>query len=198
MRVPALVAGGYLPDAVRGTTQHGLIHIADVYATLLGLAGVDPIDHNATAAGVPQIDSLDVWPLLSGTNTTSPRVEIPISAGALVAWPYKLVRGLNWWSGYTGPVYPNASSPGLSPDIWVDCGTGCLYNLESDATESVNLAAQQPDLVASLGSRLDSLVTTFWTNADVGVDACPANITMWCGCWAAIHTYGGFLGPYQH
>ena len=37
------------------------------------------VDQRAAAASLPPLDSLDVWPLLSGANTTSPRTEIPLS-----------------------------------------------------------------------------------------------------------------------
>lgn len=197
VRVPALAAGGYLPRAVRGTQQPGLFHIADVYSTLLGVAGVDPADAGAAAAGLPPVDGLDMWPLLSGANATSPRTEVPIAPGALVVWPHKLIRGWTWWSGRTGPVYPNASSPGASPDVWVDCGDGCVFDLVADEFEAVDLAPARPDLVAALGARLTTLTAGFWTNNDTAVDACPPNVTLLCGCWAAVHTWGGFLGPYK-
>ena len=51
--------GGLLPDAVRGGTVHSLIHMADWYATLCGLANVDPSDSSAAAAGLPKLDSMD-------------------------------------------------------------------------------------------------------------------------------------------
>lgn len=34
------------------------------------IAGVDPHDAASAAAGLPQIDSINMWPLLSGTNVT--------------------------------------------------------------------------------------------------------------------------------
>jgi hypothetical protein len=37
------------------------------------------VDQRAAAADLPPLDSLNVWPLLSGANTTSPRTEIPLS-----------------------------------------------------------------------------------------------------------------------
>ena len=45
----------------------------------LDLAGVDPIDDRAAKANLPPIDSLSVWPLISGQNSSSPRMDIPIS-----------------------------------------------------------------------------------------------------------------------
>jgi arylsulfatase A-like enzyme len=40
INVAAFVSGGLLPTAVRGTTNNGIVHIADWYATLAGLYGV--------------------------------------------------------------------------------------------------------------------------------------------------------------
>ena len=51
------------------------------YATLCGLVGVDPNDTHAHAHGLPPIDSLDMWPMITGRNETSPRVEIPLRGG---------------------------------------------------------------------------------------------------------------------
>jgi arylsulfatase B len=201
VRVPALVTGGALPLSVRGTVDPSLVHIADFYATFCAFAGVDPTDHKAAAAGLPPIDSLDLWPLITGTNATSPRTEVPIAPGALISWPYKLVRGLTWWSGYSGEIYPNASStaPNASPDIWVDCGNGCLYDLVADETESVDLAASQPQLVVQLSARLDVLEAGFFSNNDTAINPmCPPNVTLLCGCWAADNIYGGYFGPYQY
>ena len=42
------------------------IHIADWYATLSKMAQVDLTDFRAANAGLPKIDSLDVWPFLVG------------------------------------------------------------------------------------------------------------------------------------
>ena len=194
--VPAFVAGGYLPPAARGRRVAGLAHIADWYATLLGLVGVDPADSRAAAAGLPPPDSLDVWPLIAGENSTSPRVEVPVAPSTLISWPWKVLTGWQWWSGEVGETYPNATSPTRSPNIWVDCGAGCLYNLDDDPTEQNNVAAQHADVVAALSARLDVLAKGFFSNNDSGVDACPPG-TLLCGCWAAVNRWGGALGPYQ-
>lgn len=43
-RTAAFVAGGLIPPALHGTTNDGLFHVADWYATLTRLAGVDATD----------------------------------------------------------------------------------------------------------------------------------------------------------
>ena len=65
-RVAAWVNGGLLPDTVRGGTVTALIHMADWYATFCRLAGADPVDTVAAQHNLPPIDSMDMWPLLSG------------------------------------------------------------------------------------------------------------------------------------
>ena len=46
------------------------------YATYAGFAGVSPADPVGTAAGMPTIDSLDIWPTLSKVGAVSPRTEL--------------------------------------------------------------------------------------------------------------------------
>ena len=80
VRVNAFASGGFLqlPQAIRGQKTEGYIHIADWYAILCALAGVDPTDKQAEKANLPPIDSFNMWPLISGQNLTSPRVDIPL------------------------------------------------------------------------------------------------------------------------
>ena len=55
--VAAFVSGGFLPPAVRGTVNNGIVHIADWYATFLSFSHLDPTDKRAAAAGnIPPID----------------------------------------------------------------------------------------------------------------------------------------------
>jgi len=82
IRVPAFVAGGFVPAPVRGTTQHALIAGWDWYATLAALAAVSPYDDAAAAAGLPPIDSFDFWPLLSGATTEAPRQQLVLGSSA--------------------------------------------------------------------------------------------------------------------
>ena len=117
MRVAAWVNGGLLPDSRRGEKVESLIHVADWYATLCGLANVDPHDTSAAAAGLPALDSVDQWPVLStagaGAQGSGPRKSIvtaftcgtkpcntwgdpdlgPLSGALLDSDGYKLVWG---------------------------------------------------------------------------------------------------------
>jgi hypothetical protein len=66
-----------------------MVHIADWYATFLHLAGDDDMhDPRALAAKLPQPDSINVWDLISGANSTSPRTEVVLSALPGMGNPY--------------------------------------------------------------------------------------------------------------
>ena len=81
VRTAAFVAGGLLPASVRGTVLHDPIHIADWYTTFRVLAGVmapaGGVEDHPLAA-VPPVDGLDMWPLLTGQNTTGVHVDGPL------------------------------------------------------------------------------------------------------------------------
>ena len=161
VRVNAFAAGGAIPLARRGTTEAGLIELADWYTTFCAIAGVDPADPAAQAAGLPAPDGFNMWPLLKGENTTSPRQYVVMGSsdntpqagnaivqGVLRADGYKLLLGKvenNWW---TGPTYPNSST---YPSGNYNCGAkGCLFNVFADPTEHTDVAADHPDIVAEL------------------------------------------------
>ena len=95
------------------------------------LAGVNATDAVAAASGLPPIDSVDLWPLLSGANASSPRWEIPVGAGELLQYPLKLLSGPQMYSGWAGPLYPNATSPAHSPDV-DQVGGGWMMGGEED------------------------------------------------------------------
>ena len=56
IRVNAWASGGMIPAAMRGRKLEGLTAVWDVYATFSAVAGADPTDHRAAAAGLPPID----------------------------------------------------------------------------------------------------------------------------------------------
>jgi len=69
IRVNSFVSGGLLPASMRGSASQQYVHLADWYGTLCYLAGVDVLDEAAAAAGLPQPDSVNLWPWLSGQET---------------------------------------------------------------------------------------------------------------------------------
>lgn len=198
IRATAFASGGFVPQSVRGTTQDGVVHIADWYGTFCEMAGVDPTDYVAAQAGLPPVDSFNIWPLISGSNATSPRNEIPVSQTALIQGQYKLLTGQQIEATWSGPQYPNASSPAspVDPGPTMDCKQGCLFDVLNDPTEHVDIAAQHPGIVTSMTARLQTLVKGFYTNNDTFANACPSNITMPCACWKAVNYWGGYFGPY--
>lgn len=183
------------------------------YATFAGLAGVDPTDHRAAAAGLPPIDSLDMWPLLSGRNRTSPRTELVLGAvlgatdsgetfvqGVTRADGWKLLI-TNEGSGcidpawFNAPNYPNASSTKEPPlccgDPKVKTGLGCLFQVLEDPNETVNHAVAQPTIVAALRARIAELQATTYSPKRTGSEHGNAEI-----CAAALGKYKGYLGPF--
>ena len=105
VRVNAFASGGVIPSDRRGKTLESLIHIADVYATLIGLAhGGSPgnladiiKDVDAERAHLPPVDSMDFWPLITGKSAPTnwkPRTEIHLSSQALISGQFKLLVGV--------------------------------------------------------------------------------------------------------
>lgn len=141
----AFVSGGYLPQSARGTHCDGMISVADWYGTLARLAGdTHPVDVKAANAGLPPIDSLDVWPLVTGANTTSPRTVLPVDTETILVGSHKLIltapdfaphakRGIFVApAGWVGPAYPNRST--LLPHrdagtVKLNCSGGCLFDV---------------------------------------------------------------------
>ena len=78
IRGNSFVSGGFLPPSVRGSKFDGMVALWDWYATFASLAGVDPADARAAAAGLPPIDSHDLSPVILGQTTTSPRTSLVI------------------------------------------------------------------------------------------------------------------------
>ena len=188
IRVNAFVSGGFLPQAMRGKKTDGYIHLADWYATFCALAGVDPTDERAAKAKLPPIDSMNMWPLISGQNATSPRTDIPASFNTLISGDYKILVGIVNQAGWTGPQYPNRTNPHGIRAI-ERCGdAGCLYNIKTDPEERKNLALQMPDVLEKMQVALSEYQKGYF-NPDRG--------KQWPGaCDTAVNQYGGFWGPF--
>ena len=190
VRVNAFATGGYLPEKMRGQTTEGYIHIADWYSTFCALAGVDPTDDRAAKAKLPPIDSLNMWPLISGQNSTSPRVDIPISNTTLISGDYKILTGKVTISGWTGPIFPNNTDPQGGVSAVELCGdSGCLFNIRDDPNEHNNLAEKMPSILKDMKNKLIDYQKTQFI-PDHGKHMRIA------ACDTAISKYGGFWGPF--
>jgi arylsulfatase I/J len=203
------VSGGLVPQAQRGTKNENKCHVADWYATFCGLAGVDPIDHSAAAVGLPAVDSIDLWPSLTGANATAPRDVIPLAIdvgvgkkdvySAVIMGDWKWVVGLAiLQSFHQGPQYPNASiipyGEFNNKSYIQECidlgplGGGCLYNLASDPNELENVAGQNIKIVKQMRDVLNALRSTKYQEA--------SDLSQEPACLAAKDAYGNFFGPW--
>jgi arylsulfatase A-like enzyme len=189
-RVTAFASGGVLPQNVRGSTVTNLMHICDWFATFSFLAGVDPVDHKAIANHVPATDSVNLWPTLATPGGTNARTEITLSKNAIILWPYKLVLGSQggkgWWSS---PFHPNATQKDLKDNDKGCPADGCLFNIEEDPSEYVDLSVSLPSMKANLTAALAaSMATAYQTNESPGYNNCVTDKV-----YAAAHQ--NFLGP---
>lgn len=107
IRVNSWVNGGFLPAHVLGTKLQGLVAIWDWYATFARLAGVDPTDLEAEAAGLPPIDSVDVWGYVSGQQAASPRTMMVV--GAPSGW-HDIWGGVKHNASVVGVIYDNRTN----------------------------------------------------------------------------------------
>jgi len=192
-RVNAFASGGHLPKAVRGSKLEGMIHIADWYRTLTqGIAGLDPTDHWAAQSGLPAIDSLDVWPMLSGLNLTSPRESILVHEGMIVVGDWKYLKGGTHMgeAAWGGPHYPNSSTAtdSIAQHSFTCPEQGCLYNVVKDPSERSEVSSQHPHIVANMKEELGRQSQTMWSQ--------PHKLSPVCKK-AAWELYNGFYGPFQ-
>lgn len=214
IRVNAFVNGGVLPSQRRGQRETGYITGWDWYATYCALAGVDPMDKKAAQAGLHPVTSLNMWDLISGVNTTSPRSEMIIGStsairpngdgntlvGGLIQGHYKLVLGdpdrafLMGQNVRAGQFWPNETSSLIPVTILKECGrshaTGCLFDIHKDPYEEENLAhlPEFKELFNSMLARVDELQAGVYSPVRGGVN--PK------ACDMAYGKYDGFWGPF--
>lgn len=132
--------------ANKGTKYSGLSAAWDWYATLSELAGVDPTDVRAAAAGLPPIDSISLVDVLLGNQGddagsiatrrttlllgTEPTDGFPLgtTVGGVITQDngpsgeiWKLMVGPVKQSCWTSPTYPNATTNFNSNECVVNC-----------------------------------------------------------------------------
>ncbi|HVN84760.1 MAG TPA: arylsulfatase [Candidatus Binatia bacterium] len=126
-RVPAFVNW---PGHVKaGSTVDGMMHVVDMYPTLVTLAG------GSTAKSKP-LDGMDMWPTIGGGHP-SPRSEIVYNVELFRAG----IRDGDWKLIWRTPL------PAVVE----------LYNIAQDPSEKNNLAADNPEIVAALQKRANDL-----------------------------------------
>lgn len=151
VRALAFANGGLLPDEIRGKKTEGFIHIADWYTTFCNLAGVEPSD---SGPGKFPVDGVDVWPILTGENTTSPHKEIILGynyndKGAIIVGDYKLIVGIQGTYCNRAMHSPlNYPCEAVANDI--DCSPYCLYNIVDDPEEHNELSEVEPQKLQEL------------------------------------------------
>ena len=189
VRVNAFVSGGLLPEERRNKKAEGYIHLADWYGTFCEMAGVDPTDEAAAKAKLPPVDSMNMWPYISGKTDESPRKDVPVNINTLISGDYKIILGNVEQAGWTGPQYPNKTNPAGGIRAIERCGDhGCLYDIQKDPEERKNLAATMPTVLSSMRSKLAEYQKDYFN---------PNRGKAWPGaCQVAMNNYGGFWGPF--
>ena len=150
VRALAFANGGLLPEKVRGTKSEGFIHIADWYTTFCKLAGVDPSD---SGPGKFPVDGLDVWPITTGENTTTPHEEFILGyefngTGAIIAGNYKLIIGAQHstlWDPLQFPCIMGTKGP--------NCDPYCLYDIINDPREQNDLSKSETTILDNMLKR---------------------------------------------
>ena len=152
VRVATFISGGFVPPALRGTTNsHTFMHVADWYPTLCGLAGADPTDDVKGSDGVVRgIDGKDQWAQLTQGSMAQPHDYLPLLDNAIIqpSTGWKLVSSSYagmWWT-------PNCTElPSAAK-----CIPGCLFNITADPAERADLSAANPGIVKALLKQLNS------------------------------------------
>jgi len=129
------------PDgiAARGEVRHQYVHAVDVGPTLLDLAGVVPPE---VIGGVPQrpLDGASFAATLDDATAPDPR-----DTQYYEMFGCRAIRHEKWKAVVYHPI--QADRPPLEDDTWE------LYDLDADPTETRDLAAEHPDVLADLVDR---------------------------------------------
>jgi len=172
------------PTSLAGLRIHADGAVCFRFATFSSLAGVDPSDD--PGEGVPPSDSLDMWPVLAGTNGTSPRTSAALTASTLVVGDYKYIA-------HQPAVHDAAWVTAEYPDGNFTIGPACqpcLFNVRLDPEERTNLNETEPDLTAKLADELAAQ-----THFQTGDDHYSGPYTQCMSLANFTSAHRGFLGP---
>ena len=125
-----VVALANWPGHIRpGSVVEQPMHVVDMYPTLAALAGIQPTKNKP-------LDGIDVWATIA-EGQASPRTEVVYNIGPFVA----SVREGDW------KLVWKAALPSKVE----------LFNIAQDPQEKTNLAAENPQRVAALQARIETL-----------------------------------------
>jgi len=188
LRQASFVSGGFLPDHMRGQTTHALMHICDWYATFSSLAGVDGNDVVPTTLGdVPASDSLNMWPVIAGINSTSPRISMAVTPNTLIVGDWKFIKQQQ---NVSDSAWVTSEWPDGAAEIGPACSP-CLFNVAVDPEERHDQATTQPELVAKMAAEL-AAQQHFQTGA---TDHYVGGYTQCVSMQNFTSSHRGFLGP---
>jgi len=186
IRGNAFVSGGILPSAMRGKNLSAPVHVCDWYSTFCFLAGIDPTDD---APGIPSIDSVNQWHVISGSTPKAARVEIWPADGILINGSMKLIACGPGNGDWSGPLYPKVPAWN-STEVTCSAKAPCLYDVVEDPWERHNIAERHPDVVQRMVARLAVLAPTYFEGQ---CQECPKNgPALIC---AQTAKNGGYLTP---
>ena len=136
-RATAFLAGGFVPDALRGRRSDALVHISDWYPTFATLAGASPVDTPVIDGKPRPIDGVNVWPLLTGATLSQPRAITVVTEVSAIEVAQGTAGG---WRGGGGD----------GPRLWKLIVLAGQSNTNTMAGEQLNgtrpcLGGRQPD-----------------------------------------------------
>ncbi|GMI18272.1 hypothetical protein TrLO_g2768 [Triparma laevis f. longispina] len=216
IRVNAIVSGGFLPEERRGKVEDRLFTSSDWLKTYAGLAGVDTdslSDAKAVDNGLPDYDSVNQWPIISGQGEDDEvaREEVIIGdttsvefngdgdtlVGGLIKGRWKLLLGAKnklyriSQDVVTSVNYP--SKPMIVPElIFRTCSrtlkNACLFDIYADPSETTNVAEENEDVFNEMLARIDEIQESVYS-PDRGKKDKRA-------CKVAKDEYGDWWGPF--
>jgi len=221
IRVNAFVSGGFVPQGVRGTRLGGLGTLWDWYGTFASLGGVDAFDSRASAAGLPPVDSVNLWPYIAGDVKSSPRVSIALGSsscihqydGCINEWGdapsvtivngiisddrasggglWKLLIGPIPMDGWQGPHYPNASTLAWAAEA-------SIRNCGGGCLFNLDVdPTEHQNLAIEQPERVQSMLATIRRHNSTAFSPDRGKPDYEGACRAAMERYRGFWGPWR-
>jgi arylsulfatase A-like enzyme len=117
------------PGHIKAGEAGGMVHVVDLYPTLAALAG-------ASTSKCKPLDGVNVWDTIA-QGTTSPRSEIIYNIE-----PFRAAVRQGEWKLIWRTLLPSSME---------------LYNIAEDPSESKDVAAAHPEIVARLQKRMEEL-----------------------------------------